>query len=64
MAPKLSHEKMKQEYLRYRERAREMFEDVGSIDSAHIKIPTHAPVQVTDSGAFVEAIVWVPKEKL
>lgn len=51
-------ERQRKQALRdaYRDKARELF-PMTSVDM-------HANVQVMDSGAFVEAIVWVPKEKL
>lgn len=59
-----THAELKHEYHQYRDIARKLYEDVGMIDSEYVKIPEHAPVMVTEFGAFVEAIVWVPKEKL
>ena len=60
----LNHKESKERYLRYRVVARNLFEDVGKIESEYIKIPSHANVQIWEDGAYVEAVVWVPKEKL
>ena len=60
----LTHKESKERYLRYRVVARNLFEDVGKIESKHIKIPIHANVQMCEDGAFVDAVVWIPKEKL
>lgn len=60
----LTREEQKAQYTAFRAKARELFEDVGEIGSEHISIPTHANVQVVRDGAYVEAIVWVPAEKL
>lgn len=54
----------KEERQLYREAAKFLFEDVGRIASEHIQIPLHANVQATEDGAFVEAVVWVPKEEM
>lgn len=55
----------KQTYLRYRERAREIyrFDDPDDPDRI-VKIPLQANVQMCEGGAFVEAMVWVPEKKL
>lgn len=51
----------KQSYLAYRAAAQLMAKDLPGVS-----VPDHAPVQVTADrdGAFVEAILWVPKEKI
>jgi hypothetical protein len=63
----------KETYLQYRIRARELYErgavfhgeSFGTNEVVEsISVPEHANVQVCDEGAFVEAIVWVPKNKL
>ena len=56
----MDHHETKRLYLAYRAKARELFED----DDKWIKVSDHANVQMTEDGAFVEAVVWVPKEKL
>lgn len=43
-----------------REVARRLYEDVGRIESEHIKIPNNANVYLMEDGAFVEAVVWIP----
>lgn len=57
-------DKSKETYDRYRDKARFLYQDVGKIHSENIRVPLHANVQITDEGAFVEAVVWVPKEEL
>jgi len=51
-------ETIKARYLAYREAAREIFR-------LHrgVTIPEHATVQMVEDGAFVEAVVWVPRER-
>jgi hypothetical protein len=65
-------ERSKRTYEQYRQRARDLYERVAVIHGEthgsnilldEIKIAEHANVQITEDGAFVEAIVWVPKEK-
>lgn len=58
------HEETKQLYLAYRAKAKELFEDVGPIESKNIHISEHANVQLAYDGAFVECIVWIAKEQL
>lgn len=48
----------------YRAKAREMYEDVGRQETEYIKVPEHANVQIVEDGAFIECVVWVPKEAL
>lgn len=62
-------DKSKEAYHAYRQRAGSLYESIDvSFDSPHamkaIHIPTHANVQICEDGAFVEAIVWVPKEEI
>jgi hypothetical protein len=49
----------KQEYLRYRERAKELAAQRVPLE---LTVSPNAPVQVTEGGAYVEAQLWVPKE--
>ena len=60
----MTHHDTKRLYLAYRAKARELYEDVGLVESAHVHVSDHANVQMTEDGAFVEVTVWVPKEKL
>lgn len=65
--------KTKETYLKYRDRARDLYEH-GAV--AHgdrfgsnklleqVTIPINACVQICEDGAFVDAVVWVPAEKL
>lgn len=60
----MTHDETKRLYLAYREKARELFQDVGWVESEHIQVSKEANVQIGEDGAFVECIVWVGKEKL
>lgn len=53
----------KKEYLAYRNAARELLNGPPG-EFKQIVVPSHAPVQAVEGGAFVEAIIFVPKEKL
>jgi len=62
----------KEAYRQYRERAQELYNTYsvvhgdghGTNEILHeVKVPHHANVQICDGGAFVEAVVWVPKSK-
>ena len=64
MAHHLTRDEEKERYHAYRQRARELFEDVGPVDSSNIHVEENATVQMVESGAFVEAILWVPLEEL
>jgi hypothetical protein len=63
-------DRSKATYDRYRSRARDVYSHVAvthgerfGTNTIHveIKVPEHANVQLCEDGAFVEAIVWVPK---
>lgn len=63
----------KERYLQFRERAREIYTYASVIESdghnksvviSQLTVPLHANVQICEGGAFVEAIVWVPNERL
>ena len=60
----MTRHETKQLYLAYRNKARELFQDVGPVESHDISVAQNANVQITADGAFVEVVVWVPKEKL
>jgi len=53
----------KQQYLATRIKARELYESK-SPDGLAIKVPLQATVYTTENGSWVEAVVWVSKEKL
>jgi hypothetical protein len=62
-------DKSKEIYKAYRDRARDLYETAAVSHDPHyihesISVPQFANVQIVENGAFVEAIVWVPKEKL
>ena len=48
----------KEEYLAYREKAKEM---IRMMDSS-LRVTEHANVQPAEDGAFVECVIWIPKE--
>lgn len=57
----------KETYQRYQTIARKLYARRHRRKGAvvdEVRVPLNANVQVTDEGAFVEAVVWVPKEKL
>lgn len=54
----------KQRFHNYRETAKRLYEDVGKVESEHIHIPDHGNLQIVEDGAFVEAIIWIPLDKL
>lgn len=54
---------VKQVRQEYRDRAKRMYEDVGMVDSEHIRVMEYANVQLVEGGAFVECVVWVPEEE-
>ena len=64
----MDHHETKRLYLAYRAKARELFEErihfMPCPSDKWIKVSEHANVQMTEDGAFVEATVWIPKEKL
>lgn len=65
----MTHDELKQQYLRYRERARELYEEAAVLHEPHyvhrsITVSLNANVQMCEDGAFVEAVVWVPRDKL
>ncbi len=51
-------DQLKEEYQKYREVAMDRCKDTS------VKILPTANVQVLENGAFVEAMIWVPKEEL
>lgn len=52
-------EETKAEYESYLELAKEVFPQNGVVS-----IPPLAAVQLCEDGAYVEAVVWIPKETL
>jgi hypothetical protein len=48
---------------RYREAAEKIFRDTLKI-ADQVKVPTYGGVFETETGAFVEIQVWVPKEAI
>ncbi len=61
----LTHKELKERYLRYRERARELYtEEHDAMNRRSITVTQHAQVSVCEDGAFVEATVWVPASEL
>lgn len=54
----------KQQFQAYREQAKQLYQDVGRVESEHIHIPDYANVQITEDGGFVDVVVWVPKKVL
>jgi hypothetical protein len=59
----------KQRYQAYREQAREMVDAnnpscESTVRNGHLTIPEHATVHEVGDGAFVEAIIWVPRASL
>ena len=59
----VTHDEVKALYLAYRAKAKEI-SIIGPILPTQISIQEYANVQMTEKGAWVEAHVWVPKEKL
>lgn len=61
----LTHEEIRQLYYAYREKARQLL-TVGDdrLRDPAFKVGQNAYVQIMGDGAFVECVVWVPKELL
>lgn len=47
----------KRDYLLYRHIARSLYQN-------DVRVKEHAPVQIMDDGAFVEAQIWIPEALL
>ena len=57
---KLPRDEEKRRYQAYKQRAKDLFENVGFVDSKNISIHRTATVSMIPGGAFVEAAIWVP----
>lgn len=64
MEDPMNHADRRQRYENYRDTARRLYENVGIVQSEHIMIPRDAQLKVVSGGAFVDAIIWIPEEKL
>jgi hypothetical protein len=58
--PKLSHQESKDLYLRYRKVAQDLTRSCNPV----ISVSQHANVQMIEDGAYVESLIWIPKEAL
>lgn len=57
----MEHKELKEQYLKYREMAQVIASSNNWPPGSYIKVQEHAPVQLMEDGAFVEAIIWVLK---
>lgn len=63
----LTRAELKKEYHDYQEAARRLCEALPSVTViVDVRIPDHPTVHVSTDrdGAFVDAVIWVPKEKI
>jgi hypothetical protein len=61
MVEKLTHQETAELIDRYHQRAKEIYESGYGFE---VKIVNIKNVQILETGAFVEAMVWVPKNEL
>lgn len=54
----------KRHYRGYRYAARKLYQDVGRVDSRYIVIEEEASVHRCSDGAYVHAVIWIPKGEL
>lgn len=59
-----THEELKHDYLAFRDKARELYAQTDEVGRRSVTVSPHANVQMTEHGAFVEAVVWVPRDSL
>lgn len=63
----LTHKETKELYLKYRATAQRLFSKPPkdtSDENLIIRVPDHASVQITETGAFVDAHIWIPKGQI
>lgn len=57
------HKELKEQYLKYRQMAQIIASTNDWPPGSYIQVREHANVSPMEDGAFVEAIIWVPKER-
>ena len=60
-------DKSKELYLSYRDKAKELYNEFSAVEAKvqrQLSVPLNANVVICEDGAFVEAVVWVPRSKL
>lgn len=51
-------------YRAYRLMARKLYENAGMVDSKHITVTESCTVHRIADGAFVQMLVWIPREAI
>ena len=60
----MNREDTKRLYLAYRERAQLLCKLAPHLPDLYLSTSPHANVQLCEDGAFVEAVIWIPKDDL